>query len=599
MKLKHLLCRRLSFVKLSLLGCLLGITGCEHPLSVYEPSNLALDTIQSTNREIDAARGATDIKPPPLDKNLQEAYERFGEERIEELDELSGKEQFLKESMELPVGLDGKPMKVVRMSLRRAIQLAVDNNLDLKIARVVPAISQAQLVQAQAVFDTTLFANFNWTKTDQPQQASVLGGNIVGTPTSVRQSGQLQTGLRKVLDTGGQFSLSTQLDYANNQTDQLTVTPDPARIVNVSLSLTQPLLRNFGSNVNRAQIALTRNTHARNSSNLHLQLLGTIGSTEQAYWNLVFARRQLAIQRQLFDLTVKTKDDVVAREGLDATPEHIARAYTFVALRKADVVSAEQRLRDALETLKREINDPEIPVASEIMIEPLDDPISVPVRVNLAEAITNALQKRPEVKQALLDIDDSSIRQMVADNQRLPVLNLVSTVTYSGMDDDVETAYTDDLARGNFIGYVLGLQFEQPIGNRSAEAAFQQTRLARRASVLRYQNTARDIIVNVKQAMTGMWSSYQLIAINRDARRWSAENLRQIQVRKDAGENLNPDFLLDLELNTQQRLATAQLGELQAVVNYNISLVNFYQSQGLLLERNNIEFRWPHDVFQR
>ena len=76
--------------------------------------------------------------------------------------------------------------------------------------------------------------------------------------------------------------------------------------------------------------------------------------------------------------------------------------------------------------------------------------------------------------------------------------------------------------------------------------------------------------------MTGIGSSYNLIGINRDARRWSAESLRQIEVRKDAGENLNPDFLLQNELDTQQRLANAELAELQAVINYNIALVNFH-----------------------
>ena len=499
MKQKQIMAKN-AFFKFSMLMMVVGLTACEHPLSVYEPTNLGLQTILSTKREIDAAKGSKDLKAPETDKHNQEAYERYGDERIEELDTLSGPKNHLKQSMELSSGLDGKPMKVVKMSLRRAVELALVNNLDIKIARIVPGISQAQLVQAQAVFDATFFANLNWNKTDAPQQATQLGGSTVGTATNVREVGQLQTGIRKVLDTGAQFSLSTQLDYLNNQTDNLTVTPDPARAVNVVLSLTQPLLKNFGSQVNRAQIALTRNTHARNASNLHLQLLGTIGSTEQAYWSLVFARRQVAIQRRLYELTVKTKDDVVAREGLDATPEHIARAYTFVALRKADVISAEQRLRDAIETLKREINDPDIPVASEIMIDPIDDPINVPIKVNLADAITNALQKRPEVKQALLDIDDSSIRQMVADNQRLPTLNLVSTITYSGQDDKFDTAYTDDLAKGNFIGYVLGLQFEQPIGNRAAEAAYQQTRLARQASVLRYRNTARDIIINVTYA---------------------------------------------------------------------------------------------------
>jgi outer membrane protein TolC len=211
--------------------------------------------------------------------------------------------------------------------------------------------------------------------------------------------------------------------------------------------------------------------------------------------------------------------------------------------------------------------------------------------------VTTALRHRPELRQALLEIDDASIRQRVADNQRLPDLTLNAQMQYRGLDGKLDEAY-DELSEADFIDYLVGAQFEQPIGNRAAEAQFRQARLARQQAVLGYKRAVQEVVLEVKTALRDVETSFELIAVTRAARRAAAENLRALLEREEKGEALTPEFLLDLKLNTQQRLADAEIRELQAIVDYNISISRLYQATGTLLERNQIEFAWPQDMFE-
>ena len=101
--------------------------------------------------------------------------------------------------------------------------------------------------------------------------------------------------------------------------------------------------------------------------------------------------------------------------------------------------------------------------------------------INLSEDAP--IRNRPESQQAILSIDNTSIRQQVADNQRLPRLDLRLQTRFAGLDDSYGDAYSD-VVESQFVDYLAGLQFEQPIGNRQAEEQYRQRRLEHRRSAL-------------------------------------------------------------------------------------------------------------------
>jgi outer membrane protein TolC len=174
------------------------------------------------------------------------------------------------------------------------------------------------------------------------------------------------------------------------------------------------------------------------------------------------------------------------------------------------------------------------------------------------------------------------------------VLN--AQVEYQGLDDDLRGS-GDRMTDANFINYILGAQFEAPIGNRAAEADFQRARLQRQSTVLAYRNTAQGVVLEVKQALRDLVTAWRLISVNRSARRAAAENLRALLEREERGEALTPEFLLDLKLSTQQRLADAETREVQSIIDYNNAIARLHQATGTLLEHNQINMQWPTNMF--
>ena len=571
-----------------------GMGGCSQK-SPFDDDGFALD--QQVRRETRAQ--IMSLKQGPLievARGESRLYQELDEEQIAHLDSISGPGVYRTRELDAGVGLDGQAPQLVRLSLQRAIEMAMQQNIDLKLARLVPAVSEANVVAAEALFDATFFTNASFSIQDRPRQTSRLGGTTIGTSLADQDDSSVEIGIRKLLDSGGQLTISTGWDYVNNRARGINLVPDPAFTNRVTLALSQPLLRNFGAQVNRAQIMISRNALRRDALLMHGQANAIIGQVEASYWQLVFAISQLAIQQHLLEQTLETQRIVQGREGHDVTQLQLAQAESFVTLREGDVLQAERNVYEASDRLKLLVNSPHLPLGDEMVIVPTDQPIEMPVNYNLLDAITTALRHRPEVREALVNIDDASIRQQVADNQRLPLLTVNAQLEYYGLDTNIGGAY-GELDDGNFLEYLASIQFEQPIGSRLAEADYRRSRLERQAVVLDYRNVVRNSILDVKSALRNLQTSWKLIATFRDARRAAAENLRALQARKDSGIELTPEFLLSEELDTQQRVAQSELQELQALVDYNIALIQLHQATGTLLEHNNVELIWPAGMF--
>ena len=575
-----------SVALLSLLAALAA--GCTHPLNRTLEQALH-EQLAATNRAyLDILKDGPEIE---TNRPTSDVEAQLDQERRKELDAMSGMTAYDGREMDLGPDLNDRQgdqaAPVIAMTLRRAIHDAVSNNLNIQIARLAPAVTETQITQAEAVFDATWFAEFTWSKLDTPRPPAPLSPSLGSAQNE--QTG-FTTGIRKVMTHGGQIAVQTS--HLHDITDpssysSLGMTPFAHHTANVTLEVTQPLLRNFGSDVNRAQIELSRNATAEGMQDLKSRLLELVQVTEEAYWLLAFSRQRLLIQRQLLERTKEDRDDIVAREDYDATPAQVTQARSAYQTQRAEVIRARQDVRKASDALKRLVNSPDMSVADESMIVPLDKPVDTPIRFSLLDSVSTALTSRPELIRALLEIEDASIRQRVADNQRLPDLTVAASVAYNGVGASTERAYRT-IEDADYIDYIITGQFEVPLGNRQSEAAYLQRQLERRASVVNYQRQAQDVVVEVKNALRDLQLNYELIGAERGARLAAAENLRALQELERSGEPLTPEFL-DLKLRREEALAGSELRELQAVIDYNIAVSNFYRTTGTLLDRNGID----------
>ncbi|MEL6797886.1 MAG: TolC family protein, partial [Planctomycetota bacterium] len=447
-----------------------------------------------------------------------------------------------------------------------------------------PAISEAQLVQALANFDWTFFVNGQYQYLDQPRTSTTF----FGAATNTLQQNDISTGLRKATTTGGTVQLDTTWTWAQNETPGLDVFPDPANTVTVGAQLTQPLLRGAGSDVARASVRLAANNERNSVQALKSSLITTLLQTEQAYWNLQLANESLRVQQRLLRRGEGVRDIIVNRGELDATQAEIADARAEVESRRAAVIRAERSLRAASDQLKVLMNDPELTIGSELLLLPADRAVDEPIRFSLADALTTAYAERPEIAQAVLSLDSTGIRRQVARNGILPRLDLNLEARYSALAGRPNDAY-DDVFDGSFVDYLVGIAFEQPIGNRAANAALREAQLEQMQAITSYQNTIQQVTLEVKNALRDVVTGYQLIEQTRTARVAAAENLRALRVQIETTGGYTA-FNLDQWLNRQTLLAAAELEEADSLISYNIAVAQLHSVLGTTLTRNNIEF---------
>jgi len=490
--------------------------------------------------------------------------------------------------------LMGQPTSLIGLSLEQSIQTAVANNLSVEVASFAPAISQSLLTQAEAKFDWLFFASAQYQDSIIPQSGSGFGGST-SFVRNESQSADGSIGVSRQLTTGGNILLSNDVNYTNVDSSFFGTppVPNPANASNITLGITQPLLRGFGRDTNMAQINLARNAERSSVASLKSSLIDTASETEKAYLTLVLRYKELVIRSKLLDRGIKVRDDIKARRVQDARQAQVADAVARVERRRSDLLVARTNLRNASDRLKQLMNDPGLPVGSESLIVPREDAIHEPISFSLLDAITNGVTSRPEMEIALLSIDDATIRQQVAKNQRLPKLELQAQARLLGFGDSFSDAYNDDDATRFIDDWLLGLSFEQPVGNRAGEAEYRKSRLERMQSVVAYRQTAQGVVLDIKIALNAVVTNNELIGQSTLSRVAQGEALRALIVEKELTNAGYSVERLNLELNQQESLANAEIAEAAAMINYNAAIVDLHKAMGTTLDRSRIDFVVP------
>ncbi len=490
--------------------------------------------------------------------------------------------------------LMGQPTTLVGLSLEQAVQTATANNLNVEIASFAPAISQTLLTQAQAQFDWLFFASAQYQDSMIPQAGFAFAGSAQ-IAQNITQTGDASAGMVRQLTTGGTVQITNAINYSNIESSFFGTSPvpNPANTANMVLDITQPLMQGFGRDATMSEVYIARNAERSSVASLKSSLIEAAAETEKAYWTLVLRYKELIIRAKLLERGIQVRDDIKARRVQDARQAQVADAVARVERRRADLLVARTNLRNASDQLKLLMNDPSLPVGSEMLIVPRDDVISEPISYSLLDAITNGITHRPEMEIALLAIDDATIRQELAKNLRKPKLDITAQARMLGLNDSFQDAYTDARSSRFIDDWLLGIRFEQPIGNRLGEAGYRKARLERMQSVVAYRQSAQNIVFEIKAALNAIVTNNALIEQSTLSRVAQSEALRALIVEKELTNAGYSVERLNLELNQQDSLANAEIAEALAQVNYNIAIVDLHKAMGTTLDRSRIDFVVP------
>lgn len=466
------------------------------------------------------------------------------------------------------------PVGAMPLSLRDSIALALKNNLDIAVEGFNPPLRDQDLVSERAAFDPSAFLEL--TRTDNRAPSSSIfnpGGR------SLSDLWDFNTGLRQKIPTGGTYELRFNNEYLNTTS---TSTKD-GFTSKLSLTLTQPLLKNFGVEATETNIRIASNNQFISREQLRLRVSDIATQVHNGYFDLIFAIENLEVQRR----SLRLAQDLVAlnrarvRAGV-AAPVEVTQAEAQEAARVQDVILAEKAVRDAEDTLKVILNLPAGGGWGQ-ELQPTDTPGFEAKPINLEETIQRALESRYEYKSAKLDIANRDLTVRLTRNQLLPDLALTGSVSMNGFGG-VYGSDLSELGSGHFISYSVGVILTVPLGNRGPQATYLKAKLTADQARTSLKNLELQITQQVREAVRRVEADAKRVEANRAARVLAEEQLRVEQRRLEAGVTTTFNVL-----SFQRDLAAAQANEIRAITDYNKSLANLDKVQGTVLERNRIE----------
>ena len=484
--------------------------------------------------------------------------------------------------------------QIKSLTLDEVIQQVLKNNLDLQIEKAAPEIALAQWDKSKAIFIPILSLDFSRGSTSTPSSTVFNGADILQA-----DSGDLGLTLSQKIMIGG--SVNITLDNSRNSSNSRFSSINPRYNSQLTFSLSQPLLKGFGTTATKWNIYIAHNSQKKSLFALKQQVIDQIYSAEQAYWNLVYSHQNLAVMEKSLQLAkdLLKQNEIQVRVGVSA-PMDILTAQAEVAARESDVLQASSQIQTYEENLRLILNLSQMPEA----IVPGDKPQFSPVKADFNDFLQTALEKRPDIEQVRLDLASKNIEVRYYRNQMLPDLQLTATyytTGLSGTPQNVTNILTGGSTSSSVVGnlsdslrdalknlyknYSIGLQLNVPIINTSAKADLTQARLGLAQSLLTLKKTESTIYSEVKQIIMDLETTAKIVEANRISRELADQKLAAEQKKLSVG--LSTNYLV---LQYQRDFANAQIAELKSLIDYSLALSRVNKVLGTTLEKHGIEF---------
>ncbi len=461
----------------------------------------------------------------------------------------------------------------VEMSIERARELAMENNLDLKVELLNPTIAKETVNAEEARFEALFTTDSRFSVTDTPTASELEGSEV--------KDFSVSPGITLPLRTGGTIQLQVPMDRfeTNNQFSTL----NPSYTSDVQATFTQPLLRGAGAYYNEQPIRVAKYNYLQSQANTKLEVIRVLTDVDRIYWRLYAARQELRVRKQEYDLAVAQYERAQRQvEAGAAASVDVTRAESGVADKREAIIIAENTVRDRERDLKRILNDPDLPMESDIVIVPTTEPKTLYYKLRPTDLMNRAMNDRMELLDLELQIAIETSNVNIAKNDMLPLVSLAYTYGVNGLGGDFNESFSMVSDR-NFQDHSVGIHLEVPIGNEAARSRL------RRALAVRLQAlaTKEQREIQIRQDLAGAIDQlntnwFRILAAKK--RTELAARVVELEIRQfNQGLQTSTDVI-----DAQTRLASAASAEISAVTDYQISQVDIAFATGTVLGASRV-----------
>lgn len=470
------------------------------------------------------------------------------------------------------------PPEQIELTLEESRALALENNLELKVSLISPAIAAERVSEEEAKFEALFFANSTFNKSDTPSVSFL--DQITG---SQWDSINTDLGVSMPLRTGGR--LTFDMADARTKTDAQQTQFNPYYTSGGSLSLSQPLLRNAGTRVNTHSIRIARYEQQISDARTKLEVIRIIAAVDRVYWRLDAARRLLEVRKEEHRLARLQLEQArrFVNSGERAQVE-IVRAEAGVANKLEAIILAEKSLRDRERDFKRVINKAGLPMKSPTVMIPDTKPIPIRYTLEGPGLVQQAMANRMELLELELQIAEDISTIDYAHNQTLPLVTLDYRYNVNGLGPQRHDSL-DLLFDKRFESHRLGLQLQVPLGNEAAKSRLLQAFYQRRQRLASRDDRRTLVELEVLNAADQVEANWQRILASRQRTILNGRLYKAEQRQFELGLRTSTDVLL-----AQTAFGNAQSDEIQALAEYQISLVDLAYATGTLLGSARVDW---------
>ena len=478
----------------------------------------------------------------------------------------------------------------LEMSLQDVIANTLKNNVSIAIQNFQSQIRKQEIITQEAEFDPNISFDGNAT---QERQLSAFS---VSNPKTNVNTQSFELGFDQKLKLGTQYELKFQNERI--ETDSFFSKLSPLYSTRFEVNLTQPLLKNFGRDINSSNITIAKNNLDISDFEFKNKVIDVISDVENVYWDLVFSREDLKVQQKSVQRAKDLERRVKAQVEVGTmAPLEILQAQSEVASREEAVIQAQKLIQDNQDNLKNTLNIPFDSPDGMKEIQPLDSPqFLIETPISLKDSIRTALMKRPDHLSKKKELDSKNILVKFNENQLYPTLDLVASFGLNGISGESSgipppSPFTGNFGRsqdrlfsGDYSTWEGGLLFKYPLGNRAAKSRLTATKLAAAQLLMDIKDLEKTIVLEVREAARQINTDKKRVQAARIARKLAEETLSAEEKKFEVG--LSTSFRV---LEFQTDLAEQQSKELKAIIDFNKSKIKFRKVLATTLEEYNIQ----------
>ncbi len=499
------------------------------------------------------------------------------------------------------------PRPRVPLTLDDAVKLALDRNLDIAVQRLNPAIQDVAVARIRSVYYPSLTSLIATQSTTTPANSTLAGSTQAGTPVVAGLTTYNGGIAQSVPWGGGNFQVA--LNNNKSTTTSLNTLYNPTYNANWSGVYTQPLSRNLTIDSTRQQIQVTKINRDITDVQLRATITNTVSNVREAYWNYVYSIQAVGVAQQSVDLAEQlVKDNQTRVEVGTMAPIDVVTAQSQAAAARQNLAVAVGAMKTNELALKRLIVGGTEDANWGAHLDAIDRPEFAPQPVDVEAAVRRALSERTDLLIAQKVGEENDVTLKYLRDQLKPQADFVGTYGLAGLGGTelikapgsgvnappigaIPGGYSDALStlfHTNYPRWTAQINLSYPLGTSFQEASVARARIQLNQVQAQVKQIQLQVATDITNAAVNVQSNAERVQAAQAARELAQKTMEAEQSKFEVGMSTSYNVVL-----TQRDLATAQINELQAILNYRIALVELERLQQTTLQSANVTVLTP------